>query len=101
MRTRNDIDTDRRPAEAPSADRACTNGPAPEPLLLTVGDLAELLRVSEATIWRLRAKGRLPRPLDALGKQLVRWEAEDVRAWVRAGMPALKHWEAMKGGRGA
>src|SRR5579884_1877464 len=92
-------------AEATTADRPGADRQAPDrpdvgpPLLLTAADLAELLQVSEATIWRLRAKGLLPRPLDALGKQLLRWDAEDFRAWVRDGMPPLKAWEAIKGDR--
>lgn len=70
------------------------------PLLLSAADLAELLRVSTATIWRLRAAGKLPRPSAALGRQLVRWDYAEVVAWQRAGMPELKAWEAMGSGRG-
>jgi predicted DNA-binding transcriptional regulator AlpA len=65
-----------------------------QPLLLSAADLAELLRVSTATIWRLRAASKLPRPLDALGRQLVRWNADEIGRWVKAGMPDLKTWEA-------
>lgn len=65
------------------------------PLLLSAADLAQLLRVSVPTIWRLRAAGKLPRPLDALGKQLIRWDADEVRRWIVAKMPDLKTWGAM------
>jgi len=67
-----------------------------EPLLLSAADLAQLLRVSTATIWRLRSAGKLPRPSAALGSQLVRWDFTDVKAWQKAGMPCLRDWEAMK-----
>lgn len=67
------------------------------PLLLSARDLAHLLRVSTATIWRLRAAGKLPRPLDSLGKQLLRWDASEVQRWVQAGMPDLKTWQVLTG----
>jgi predicted DNA-binding transcriptional regulator AlpA len=67
-------------------------------LLLTARDLAKLLRISTATVWRLRAAGKLPRPLDALGSQLVRWDADEIRAWVKAKMPDLKTWELLGDG---
>jgi len=64
-----------------------------EPLLLSAAMLAQLLSVSTATIWRLRAAGKLPRPLNSLGKQLLRWDADEIRRWVAAGMPDMKTWE--------
>jgi predicted DNA-binding transcriptional regulator AlpA len=68
------------------------------PLLLSARDLAQLLRVSVPTIWRLRAAGKLPRPIDALGKQLLRWDADELRCWIKAGMPDLATWDKL--GRG-
>lgn len=77
--------------------RAALRRPAgPEPALLAAKDFARLLRVSEATFWRLRAKGALPRPLDALGAQLPRWRLDEVRGWIEQGMPPLAEWEAIK-----
>jgi predicted DNA-binding transcriptional regulator AlpA len=73
--------------------------PVLEPaLLLTARDLAKLLRISTATVWRLRAAGKLPRPLDALGSQLIRWDADTIRSWVKAKMPDLKTWELLRDG---
>src|SRR5262245_3960456 len=71
-------------------------GPRPplEPLTYDTDDLAFVLRTSLATLHRLRAAGKLPRA-SRLGGQL-RWPAEEIRAWVRAGMPDLKTWEAMR-----
>jgi predicted DNA-binding transcriptional regulator AlpA len=48
------------------------------------------------TLWRLKAAGKLPRPLHSLGRQLVRWDVAEVKCWLAAGMPALKEWEARK-----
>jgi excisionase family DNA binding protein len=70
-------------------------GKALEPLLLSAADLAELLRVSVATVWRLRAAGKLPRPSTALGKQLVRWNREEIDRWVALGCPPLATWEGV------
>jgi predicted DNA-binding transcriptional regulator AlpA len=83
-------------ADRSAADRPRTPPAALEPLLLTAEDLAQLLRISPATVWRLRAAGKLPRPLDALGRQLVRWRAEEIRRWVDAGLPDMRTWEALR-----
>lgn len=64
-------------------------------LLLTPRDLAAELRVSLATIWRLRAAGKLPRALTTLGKQLLRWHRDEIKAWIACGMPDMATWEAI------
>lgn len=69
----------------------------PPAMLLSARDLALMLRVSTATVWRLRAAGKLPRPLDALGKQLLRWNAGEIQRWIDAGMPDLRTWEQCAG----
>lgn len=91
-----------RPAAMATSDSSSANqevapsAKAPlQPLLLSAEDLGQLLRISVATIWRKRAAGKLPRPLDALGKQLIRWDATEIRRWIEAKMPDLKTWEAM------
>jgi predicted DNA-binding transcriptional regulator AlpA len=66
------------------------------PLLVSATDLAQLLRVSLATIWRLRAAGKLPRPATSLGRQLLRWQRSEIESWVEAGMPDLQTWEKLK-----
>jgi predicted DNA-binding transcriptional regulator AlpA len=40
----------------------------------------------------MRAAGKLPRPIRWGGK--LYWRVADVKAWVAAGMPDLKTWEA-------
>ena len=87
----------------PAADNPATNGtdPAPAehgtlaPLVYDSSDLCQVLRISLATLHRLRSAGRLPRAL-RLGGQL-RWDAAEVAAWVRSGMPDLRTWEMLSG----
>jgi len=62
--------------------------PADElPLLLTAGEVAWLLKVSERSVWRLRSAGYLPKEVNVLGS--VRWRRTDIENWVVAGCPKL------------
>src|SRR5258708_725225 len=83
-----------RPSVEPttSAPDQQTAGPLP-PLLLDTRDMCAVLRVGLATLYRLKAAGRLPRARKLAG---LKWDADEVRRWVTAGMPALKDWEAME-----
>ena len=45
--------------------------------LLTIGHVAELLRVHRRTVWRLVASGTLPAPL-RLAAKTVRWRLADL-----------------------
>lgn len=67
------------------------------PLVFILDDLCQLLQTSTATLHRLKAAGKLPAPL-RLGGQL-RWDADEIREWVAAGMPDQKRWEAPGGAR--
>lgn len=92
--------TDPAPAGGPLACPAPPPAPvqptlAPEPvprvsspvaLLVTARDVAAMLGVSTATVWRLRSAGKLPPPLKVGGA--VRWRKADIEAWVRAGCPS-------------
>ena len=71
---------------------------AVEPLLLTARDLARMLAVSLATVWRMKAMNKLPKPL-TLGPQTIRWRAEEVREWIAADCPEQRIWELRKGPR--
>ena len=59
-----------------------------EPLLLTVEELAQLLSLSERTLWRLRSAGALPKPVK-LGNS-VRWVRVEIQNWIEAGCPSPK-----------
>ncbi len=65
-------------------------GPAGEVMLkmLTIKDLAELLRCSPRTIYRLVDVGRIPSPCRLGG--LVRWSSSAIEAWIDAGCPASR-----------
>lgn len=95
-------------AEAPSPDRPCAEGQAPDrayagpPLLLTARQAAALCGVSAATWWRWDNAGRCPAPV-RIGAT-VRWRAAELAEWTRAGCPGRVTWQAMtaqRSGRGA
>lgn len=65
-----------------------------EPVLITAAMLAEWLNVSERHIHNLRNDGKLPAPV-LLGRA-VRWNAGEIQAWLAAGAPERKAWEAMR-----
>lgn len=55
-------------------------------LLLTVEDVARLLKISIRSVWRLHSAGVLPDPVPwELGS--VRWRRTDIESWVVAGCP--------------
>ena len=62
-----------------------------EPLLYRTGDLVKVLRTSIATLHRMQAAGKLPRPIRWGGR--LCWRVAEVKAWVAAGMPDRKTWE--------
>ncbi|HWE37245.1 MAG TPA: AlpA family phage regulatory protein [Isosphaeraceae bacterium] len=72
----------------------------PGAILIDVKEGAHRLGLSERTVWRLNSTGRMPMPLTIGGKS-KRWMAEEIGAWVAAGCPARKGWEAMSKGSAA
>lgn len=52
--------------------------------LLTTKQVAELLSISERTLWRLVSSGRLPKPIK-LSARTVRWKHSDILAFIEAG----------------
>jgi excisionase family DNA binding protein len=58
-------------------------------LLLTAGNLAQLLNISVRTLWRLRAQHKIPAPIRVGGS--VRWRTRDIEAWIAKGCPAIRH----------
>jgi predicted DNA-binding transcriptional regulator AlpA len=51
-----------------------------ERLLLNDIQLAQILSVSRASVWRLKSQGRLPLPV-RIGRS-VRWRYSDIKNWV-------------------
>jgi excisionase family DNA binding protein len=68
-----------------------TQQPAIAPIALSAEQVAELLGVSRAHVWRMLKRGQLPTPA-RLGR-LSRWDRRTVEAWLAAGAPAARHHE--------
>jgi predicted DNA-binding transcriptional regulator AlpA len=49
--------------------------------LLSIGELAETLRVSRRSVERMRSAGKLPKPDLHVGK-MPRWTAAVLRQWI-------------------
>lgn len=54
-------------------------------LLITVDQVANLLQVSERTVWRMRSGGDIPAPVRVAGN--VRWRLGEIKDWINAGCP--------------
>jgi len=61
-------------------------------LLLTVREVAVVLRVSPRQIWKLNSIARLPAPVRL--SRSVRWRASDITEFVRLGCPSRDRFEA-------
>jgi excisionase family DNA binding protein len=57
-----------------------------EPVLLTVKEVAEMLGLSERTVYRLADVGKMPRPVK-IGAA-VRWRKKELDTWIEEGCPA-------------
>jgi predicted DNA-binding transcriptional regulator AlpA len=69
------------------------------PLAVSAKDLAKMLAVSIRQVWRLNSAGKLPRPVRLGGS--VRWRRDEIVAFVAAGCPDRKVWEAVNSRGGA
>jgi predicted DNA-binding transcriptional regulator AlpA len=58
-----------------------------EALMLTIHDVAKLMKCSGRHITNLRRKGEIPQPVK-LGAS-VRWPRMVIKEWIDAGCPAL------------
>jgi excisionase family DNA binding protein len=56
------------------------------PLMMTAEELADTLCISLRQVWRLKAKGDLPKPV-TIGRN-VRWRRSDILQWIEAGCPS-------------
>jgi predicted DNA-binding transcriptional regulator AlpA len=64
----------------------------PEPLLLSARAAARLYGVSEATWHRMVSAGRVPASVRP-SPGCVRWNADELRAHIAAGLPHRREWE--------
>ncbi len=55
------------------------------PILLTVDELSDLLKVSNRTIWRMRSASQIPSPVRIGGG--VRWRQSEIENWIQEGCP--------------
>ena len=66
-------------------------------ILISAADVARMLGLSSRTVARMNSYGGLPRPV-RLGRS-VRWLRDEIQAWIKAGCPNRKVWDATKGGK--
>jgi len=52
--------------------------------MLSIDDLAALLRCSRRLVERMRSGGKVPRPDIKIGK-MPRWKPETIRLWIESG----------------
>ena len=57
------------------------------PVLLTVKEVAEMLGLSERTVYRLADMGKMPRPVK-IGAA-VRWRRNELDQWIEDGCPTI------------
>ena len=60
------------------------------PALIDVREVAAMLGVSTATIWRANAAELIPAPVHLL--RLTRWRRAECKDWIAAGMPPRVKW---------
>lgn len=59
--------------------------------LITANQLADMLSISERTLYRLKSIGQLPEPIVLGGS--VRWRLAEVREWIANGCPKPPEFE--------
>jgi prophage regulatory protein len=55
------------------------------PQLINAEELAQLMQVSERTLWRLVSGGKVPQPV-RIGRS-TRWRLAEVKEWIDQGCP--------------
>jgi len=90
--------TTRAPLEgsADAVPQQAGTAPLP-PLLVNIDGLAALLSRSAPSLQRDDAAGRLPAALRIGGSK--RWRYSEIVAWVEAGCPDRKTWQALSNNR--
>ena len=67
------------------AKRTSASKPAMTCELITANQLADLLNISERTLYRLKSTGVIPKPISLGGS--VRWRLAEIRTWIEQGCP--------------
>ena len=62
--------------------------------LLSTEAVAQILSLSKRTVHRLNSSGLIFKPLRISGS--VRYLQSELMAWIKAGMPDRRTWEAIK-----
>ena len=62
--------------------------------LLSAEAVGKMLSLSHRQIFRLNASGKIPGPVRVGGA--VRWSENAIAAWLAAGAPDRKTWQALK-----
>lgn len=62
--------------------------------LLSAKTLGQMISLSKRQIFRLNSCGKIPAPIRIGGS--VRWSESTILAWLQAGAPDRKTWQAMK-----
>ena len=52
-----------------------------EKKIIRANELAQLLGISNTTLWRWRKRDALPRPI-SLGPRMVGWKVDDINLWL-------------------
>lgn len=91
--------TDDQPERPPNGatGAAASEGDRPnvEGVLLVDADtVAKLLSISKSSLHAFNATGQLPKPV-RLGRA-VRWNLEELKAWVNCGCPSRYRWETLR-----
>lgn len=63
-------------------------------LMVDAKEVAQLINVSIATLWRMRSSGKLP-PTVTLSAGCVRWRRADIERWVALGCPSQRDFLAL------
>lgn len=61
-------------------------------LLIDTKQVAKFLKVSARTIYQMDKDGRMPAAIRIWGRN-VRWNFEELQAWVNAGCPERSEWK--------
>lgn len=70
----------------------------PPPLALSAGQLADRFGVSLRHVRRMDSAQMLPKPV-RFGRS-VRWPADEIDAWLKAGAPDRRRWEQIRDRQG-